>query len=64
MKEFYIYYRGQNINQVRAKNAEAALIKHHKTFAKGSYQTVAMAVDSSIEAFQHAMQQSQALIQS
>lgn len=61
MKEFYIYYRGQNINQLRAKDAEAALAKHFKQFSAGSYQTIAMPIDSTMEAFQHAIQQSQAL---
>lgn len=61
MKEFYIYYMGQNINQVRAKDAKQALAKHFKKFASGKYQEVAMPEDSTMEAFQHAMRQSEAL---
>lgn len=61
MKEFYIYYRGQNINQVRAKDAKAALAKHYKTFDSGAYQEVPCPADSSQEAFAYARKQSEAL---
>lgn len=61
MQEFYIYYRGQNINQVKAKDAKAALAEHFKEFSQGAYQSVAMPIASSMEAFELARQQSQAL---
>jgi len=60
MKEFYIYYRSQNINQIRAKNAAAALAKHYKSFAKGSKgREIACAADSSMAEFEAAMRESE-----
>ena len=59
MKDYFIYYRGQNINQLQARSEADALKRHFKQFSKGSYKTVAKAIDSLPAEFEKAIADSQ-----